>query len=307
MRICAIGLVLITSLASGCGSSGSPSNGVAVQGHSEVSVRGRVVDGVGQPVSKVEVAAFRGQQELDQAVTDSNGLFVLTLAPGPISVVGAGQDQVTDQVSLEAGQASIPVTLVAQRLGALSGEALPGTLIALHEAEALDAIRYATTTSQGTFSFDELPPGEYSLAYHPPSRASGPAQALTYQAVRVASGVTASAPPSLGKEVHRLLVATAAGPLSSAEVAVFGPLGHPGAPPENRILTFSDAIGRVALPSVPPGNYTVAAAGGEAIVSLSGTGLVEVNLAAAPAIRPSHSASTPHHEPEGESCATCGD
>ncbi|MCI0634838.1 MAG: carboxypeptidase-like regulatory domain-containing protein, partial [Actinobacteria bacterium] len=145
------------------------------------TIRGVVVDDIGEPVPDADIWAMRGNVDSnlrgeDDAVTDSAGRFVLgplVIGDYEVNAIYPGGDErrlLGPMVSARTGQEDVRVVL--PRRASIRGRVIRGgtavssfvaSIDDFHRADYRDASVFAR--ADGSFELENVPPGKYHLAF----------------------------------------------------------------------------------------------------------------------------------------------
>ncbi|PAT11804.1 hypothetical protein CKJ80_00875 [Corynebacterium hadale] len=141
------------------------------------TVNGFVKDDSGKPIEDVDVVIQRGGQTVDTVKADSDGLFSMdSVTPGDYTAVVAGTDEYKEgktAFTVVAGTHTDPVEIEVQRNpGSVDGSVKDSTGQPLENISLMltrgDEERNAATAKNGSFNFDGVPAGQWTLSVDAP-------------------------------------------------------------------------------------------------------------------------------------------
>ena len=141
------------------------------------TVNGFVKDDSGKPIADVDVVIQRGGQTVDTVKADSDGLFSMdSVTPGDYTAVVAGTDEYKEgktAFTVVAGTHTDPVAIEVQRNpGSVDGSVKDSTGQPLENISLTlnrgDEDRNAATAKNGSFNFDGVPAGQWTLSVDAP-------------------------------------------------------------------------------------------------------------------------------------------
>ena len=141
------------------------------------TVNGFVKDDSGKPIADVDVVIQRGGQIVDTVKANSDGLFSMdSVTPGDYTAVVAGTDEYKEgktAFTVVAGTHTDPVEVEVQRNpGSVDGSVKDSTGQPLENISLTltrgDEERNAATAKNGSFNFDGVPAGQWTLSVDAP-------------------------------------------------------------------------------------------------------------------------------------------
>jgi len=229
------------------------------------AVSGTVVDQDGAPVPGVEVTITTpGTGATQTVVTRADGSYLfdtvpagthdltlvpppgyqLTVGPDPVVIPGGSESPVTGQTFVL--QAAPAYSLS----GTVTAGGAPVAEVAVVATSGSDSF-LAYTGPDGTYSFGDLPPGDWTVTVEPPAgfEVVGPASRDETVVDSDVTGVDFALAPVPAGVISGLVTTEGGTPVPGVEVVVDGPDGA--------VTLTTDASGSYAVDGLAPGDYTV--------------------------------------------------
>ncbi|PFG05371.1 carboxypeptidase regulatory-like domain-containing protein [Bacillus sp. es.034] len=249
-------------------------------------ITGTVVDSPGgNPIAGASVNIVNSSGNLITTVlTDSNGLFMVEgLAPDnyTVNVFAANFQNGTVGALVSSGQTTPVSVSLLPNPGSITGTVtpiVPNTIIQLRDVNNV-LIDSVVANQDGTFSFNNLTPGTYTVSATAPNYST--AQAGVSVLASQASSVSLTLTPNPGS-VSGVVTDNMGTPIGNATIQVFD---------QSNILIgtgFTDASGHYVIGNLPSGSFTVVANApgfGQVITGVSlgvGQDLTDVNISLIP-------------------------
>lgn len=206
----------------------------------------------GNPIIGANVSIYQGSNILASSLTDSNGAYLMSnLAPGHYTlVVSANLFQNASQgATVTSNQTTTANFTLADLPGSITGT-ITGAAATVDLLQGQNLIASTATTSDGSFSFSNLSPGNYTVR----------AQAQNFQTALVGASVLANMTTNVsvtlqaqtGTLTGQVVDAVTTNPLANVTVEVM----------QNAIVidsTLTSASGNYSISNLAPGTYTVRA------------------------------------------------